>query len=219
VNAERPSGTITRLRLRDGVVEVSESPSANWAVRFTPYRRDHPDAPGVTLYSETGGLPEAAGREEIVEWAREHFSERDPRDLAEVVIEAEASEDEVRAVERLFDEAGVPAIVSAGLESRSVGTLPWAMIVTIPLTAFLTALAGAAGADAWRALRSFVAGVFEVRRVPNRPDGAIRWEDKRRTVILTDRIPDDGFRQLTSGEFPSSGYFIWDEEQEAWREF
>jgi hypothetical protein len=132
------------------------------------------------------------------------------------VIDAGASEDEVRAVERLFDEAGVPAIVSAGLERRSVGTLPWAMIVTIPLTAFLTALAGAAGADAWRGLKSFVAGVFEARRAPDRPDGAISWEDERRTVILTDRIPDEGFHQLTSGELPASGYFVWDEERGEW---
>jgi hypothetical protein len=215
---EKPRrGTVTVLHLRDGDVEVWESVPGRWVVSFLPYRRDHPDAPGVTLDSEHHQLPTEGGREAIVEWAGTHFSERDPRELPEVVIESEASEDDVRAVERLFDEAGVPAIVSASLHSRSVSTLPWAMIVTFPLTAFLTAFAGAAGADAWRGLKSFVALVFETRRDPGRPDGAIRWEDERRTVILTDRIPDDGFRQLTSGDLPASGYFVWDEEQEAWR--
>lgn len=194
-----------------------ESDPGVWLVRFRPYRRDHPDAPGVTLDSQSDALPTEEGRDAIVEWARVQFSGRDPRDLAEVVIDAGASEAEVRAIERLFDEAGAPAIVSADLESRSVGTLPWAMIVTFPLAAFVTGFAAAAGTDAWHALKGFVADVFEARRSPDRPDGAIEWDDERRRVILTDRIPDDGFQQLTSGELPGSGYFVWDEEQKEWR--
>lgn len=215
---EKPAKrSVTVLHLRDGDVEVWESVFGVPVVMFTPHRRDHPDSPRVTLSADQYPMPTEGGREAVVEWARAHFSGRDPRDLAEVVIEVGASDDDVRAVERLFDEAGVPAIVSASLRSRSLATMPWAMIVTFPLTAFLAAFAGAAGADAWRALKTFVSNVFEARRDPNRTDGVIRWEDERRAVILTDRIPDAGFQQLVSGELPASGYFVWDEEQGAWR--
>jgi hypothetical protein len=77
--------------------------------------------------------------------------------------------------------------------------LPWAMLIKAPLTAFLTALAAKAASDAWDALKAFVAKVYAERRRPGRNDGAIQFEDERRTVILTDRLPDEAYQLLRLG--------------------
>jgi hypothetical protein len=66
-------------------------------------------------------------------------------------------------------------------------------------------------------LKRLVVKVFELRRRPDRPDGAIELDENGRTVILTDPIPDEGFRQLTEGDLPNSGYFVWDEDDGCWR--
>jgi hypothetical protein len=93
------------------------------------------------------------------------------------------------------------------------------MVIKAPLTAFLMALAGKAGSDAWDALRAFVAKVYAERRRPGRDEGAIRFEDERRTVILTDRLPDAGYQQLAEGGLPETGYFVWDDETSSWRAY
>ena len=48
------------------------------------------------------------------EWAEEFFARRDPRDLIEVVIETGAGDREIEALSGLFDDLGVPALVTAG---------------------------------------------------------------------------------------------------------
>jgi hypothetical protein len=93
------------------------------------------------------------------------------------------------------------------------------MLIKAPLIAFLTALATKAGSDAWDALSAFVAKVYAERRRPGREDGAIRFEDDRRTVILTDRLPDAGYQQLAGGGLPEDGYFVWDEATSSWRRY
>jgi hypothetical protein len=95
------------------------------------------------------------------------------------------------------------------------------MLIKAPLVAFLTALAGKLGTDTANALKEFVAKVYAERRRPDRAEGAIRFddEDHPRTVILVDRVSDEGYRQLAEGELPESGYFVWDEATSSWRKY
>jgi hypothetical protein len=198
---------------------VSETEPGFWLVGWHPHRRDHPDYPGVTTDSERESMPTEGGADAVLAWAVERFEKRDERIGAEVMLEAEAREGEVDAVEELFDEAGVRSVVTASMHRRSRDLLPWAMVIRAELGIFLAGLVGAAGADAWQTLKRLVARIFELRRRPDRPDGAIELHENGRTVILTDRIPDEGFRQLTEGQLPSSGYFVWDEDEGRWLQY
>jgi hypothetical protein len=84
----------------------------------------------------------------------------------------------------------------------------------------LTTLATKAAGDAYEPLKRLVVRIFELRRRPNRPEGTIELqEEDGRTVILTDKIPDEGLRELTAGKLPSTGYFVWVEEEGGWRRF
>jgi hypothetical protein len=56
------------------------------------------------------------------------------------------------------------------------------------------------------------------RRSSRRREGSIRVDEPDRIVILTDRIPDDGLRQLVEGGAPTSGY-LWNEEQQRWNQY
>ena len=124
---------------------------------------------------------------------------------------------EIDALRRLFDEAGMPAIVHANYSRRSADPLPWVMIVKAPLMAFVLALAGKAGGDAWEALRSAINRIYEVRRRADRPDGAIILDEGGRRVVLTTDLPDEAGRSLIAGELPTTGYVVWDPEAEVWR--
>jgi hypothetical protein len=124
-----------------------------------------------------------------------------------------------RAKVTLFDEEGVPSVVTARIGRRSAGPLPCTLLIEAPIGVFLTTLAARAAGDAYEPLKRLVQRVFELRRRPDRPDGSIQLEENGRTVILTDKIPDEGLRELTAGKLPSTGYFVWVEEEGGWRRF
>jgi hypothetical protein len=113
----------------------------------------------------------------------------------------------------------VRSVVRANIEHRSAGPLPWSIFIEAPIGVFFTTLAARAAGDAYEPLKRLVLRIFELRRRPDRPDGTIRLDENGRTVILTDKIPDEGFRQLTAGELPSTGYFVWDEEKGGWQRY
>jgi hypothetical protein len=145
-------------------------------------------------------------------------------DLAVVVVPERRAplallEGEVEAIEALFDEEGVRSVVSARTARRSAGLLPWSVLIVAPAGVFLTTLAQRAAGDAYEPLKRLVSRVFELRRRPDRPDGAIELDENGRTVILTDKNPDEGLRQLTAGKLPGTGYFVWDEKEGGWRRF
>jgi hypothetical protein len=205
--------------LRDGEVWARETGPQFWTISWYPHRHDHPDWPGHTTDSSLEAIPAGEGTDAVLAWARERFDRRDARDLIIAHLEAEASDEDLRAIERVFDEAGTPAIVHASIERRSVGDLPWAILITAPLAAFLAGLGAAAGNDAWRALKAFVHRVYEVRRRPDRADGAIRVDDGARTVILSEAMPDEAYERLAAGELSETGYYVWDTDRGCWRRY
>lgn len=133
-----PSTTVRIKYLRDGELWVGETTPGVWAASWYPHRHDHPDYPGVTVDSEHERIPVSDGVDAIVEWAEGRLAREDSRIVAEVALEQEASDDEVAEIERLFDEVGAPAIVTASIGRRSGAPdlLPWAMLLKVPLGRF-----------------------------------------------------------------------------------
>jgi len=205
--------------LREGEIRASENESGLWVVSWRPHRRDHPDYPETTTDSEKESMPTEGGAEAVLAWAVERFGTHDEQIVAEVGLEAGADQAELAAIEDLLDEAGVLSVVRANIEHRSAGPLPWSIFIEAPIGVFFTTLAARAAGDAYEPLKRLVLRIFELRRRPDRPDGTIRLDENGRTVILTDKIPDEGFRQLTAGELPSTGYFVWDEEKGGWQRY
>ena len=202
--------------LRDGDLWVAETRPSVFAVTWHPHREDHPDYPGVSIDSSREPMPIEGGRDAVAEWAHDRFDGRDPRDLLEVHLDVEADEQEIAAVSCVYEEAGVPAIVSASIHRRSAVSehLPWTMVVTVPLTVFLLRLANNVADDAYKALKTLIRRVYEARR--GRP-GSIRLDDGDRTIIITDGISDDGLRELVEGKLDASGYYVWDAARGAWQ--
>ncbi len=202
--------------LRDGDLWVAETGPGVFAVTWWPHREDHPDFPGVTIESSRNPMPIEGGLDVVSDWAHDRFDGRDPRDLLEVHLDVGADEQEIAAVSRAYDEAGVPAIVTASIVRRSAITelLPWTMVVKVSLTVFLLRFANNAADDAYRALQTLIRRVYEARR--GRP-GSICLEDGERKVILTDEVPDEGLRELVEGKLDAPGYYVWDAGRGVWR--
>lgn len=102
-----------------------------------PHRTDHPDYPGSTTDSALESIPTEGGADTVVEWARKRFEASDRRVIAEVLVEEGVPEDELEALQVLFDEAGAPAVVKAAIARRSADLLPWAMLIKAPATRIL----------------------------------------------------------------------------------
>ena len=192
------SGRVEHIQyLREGEVRATEIEPGLWVVRWRPHRRDHPDYPEITTDSQRESMPTEGGADAVLAWAVERFETHDERIVAEVMLEEESREGEVEAIEALFDEEGVPSVVTARIGRRSAGPLPWTLLIEAPIGVFLTTLAARAAGDAYEPLKRLVQRVFELRRRPDRPDGSIQLEENGRTVILTDKIPDeDSHRRL-----------------------
>jgi hypothetical protein len=122
--------------LRDGEVRVSEREPGLWVASWRPYRRDHRDYPEVTTDSSLEQMPTEDGPDAVLAWAVDRFETRDERIVAEVMLEEEAREGEVEAIEALFDDAGVPSVVTARIGRRSAGPLPWEVLIIAPAGAF-----------------------------------------------------------------------------------
>ena len=147
----------------------------------------------------------AEDAEAVIAWAEATFTERDDRVLATVMIEDNAAPDEARSIQRLFDDAGAPAVVTASIARRSAGSLPWLVMIEVPLVAFVTGLTTAAGADGWKALKSLVTHVFQERRRVTGRGGSIQLDDGARTVILLPEVSDEVFVKLPKVICPRVG--------------
>jgi hypothetical protein len=226
MSAAEPDTRTHVLYIRDGEVWANETLPGLWVVSWYPSRRDHPDYPGSTIDSQhETTMPVKYGPDAILEWASARFEGRDPRELVEVSLDEHATGAEVEEIEQIFDEAGTPAIVRASIRRRAAIELPWIVYVALPvaitLATFLRAFAAGfgdeTGRDAWRGLKALITRTSEVRRGASDRDGVIELEHGSQTIILTDRIPDEGLRQVADGELPDGGYFVWDAESESWK--
>lgn len=131
-------------------------------------------------------------------------------------MDKQADAAEVAAVADLFKEAGFTGSVRAEIEHRSAGEIPFVIYVSVPVTAFLSAFAGAAGKDAYDSLKDFLRRIREARRnrsgsvVIRNPDGT---RDSTVLVLSAD-LPDEAFEALSDLDLEANkgAYLVWDEE-------
>ena len=131
----------------------------------------------------------------------------------EVLIDREAAPAEVRGVTEALRGVGLEADVVPAIEHRSTGALPWIIMISIPVSAFLTQFGAEAGKDAYHGLVRLIRALVAARRADR---GSI--EIARHLNIPSD-VTDDGLRALL--ELPpdalKQGYWIWDSESGTWR--
>jgi hypothetical protein len=134
-------------------------------------------------------------------------------------VEFGASPEEVAAVEDAFARAGLPVQIRAEvpLSGGPPTDLAWVVYVALgtSLTAFFAALGSAAGADAYPALKAWIARLREAReRTPGR--GEIQINSKDSQI----RIPanDEAIAALQAIDLTAfHGYLRWDEQRRTWQ--
>jgi hypothetical protein len=153
-------------------------------------------------------------------------SETEPE--AVVLMENTAPPDEVAAVRKVLREAGLDLPVEASLARRSLGDLPWHLLLVAPLAKFGWTYAGKVaeklGERTGDAIAdSLAALVKRLRQSRTGPEGRMELEDSvtEARIVLTDDLPDEAYHalreiDLTQPEFqgnvlvfdPSSGKWL-----------
>lgn len=203
------------IHVRDGELWYALDDAGRWVVSWYPHRSDHPDAPKLLTDAEREGIDISGSEEAVGDRLRTHFEGRDTRQLVTVIIEQEASPLEVETVQRVFDDSGAPAIVSASYGRYSLFHPDWIVLIEVSLGAFATGLAAKAGADTWDALRSFVELLYEQRRAVGHTKGSVQIDEGRRRIMLNDEIPPAAYPALA--DLSEEGEYFWDREMKAWR--
>lgn len=143
-----------------------------------------------------------------------------------VSVDAGVSADEVHAIEEAFRGAGLEANVQPSLIELSQATT-WIVMISVAPTAFLSAYAAAAGANAWGATKDGYGRLMQLVRdlktaSGGHGDGRIELEEKGRAwLLLTSDLPDEAFRQLEDIDWTvaQSGTLRWDEHRQCWMHF
>jgi hypothetical protein len=132
----------------------------------------------------------------------------------EISMDEEASPAEVEAVAAVFTEAGFDGPVSADVGRRSLGDLPFVIYVGAVPTAFLSAFAGAAGKDAYSALKDFIAKISAARRGR---DGTVVVQDREdredsTVLVLSADLPGEAFVAIGDLDLDAlkGAYLVWD---------
>lgn len=118
---------------------------------------------------------------------------------AEVVVDATASQEEVRACEAAFRAYGVAANVtrSSGREDAG-GDTEWTVRARMPLAAWRDALFAEVGEDAWQLIHRFAQAVYQARRRSSELPGLFAVQDDRSGVhvMLDPWSPQEAFHEL-----------------------
>jgi hypothetical protein len=145
----------------------------------------------------------------------------------EIWLDETASEREIAAVAAVADSAGLACDVSANYARRSLGDLPWVLIVVVPLGIFVKNFAGSFGsrlgehaADATAtgasATRKWVTGLYAARRDRN-GNVSLRDEVRGLEVLLPEDLPLQAYEALAEVDPDTaggdSGQICWDPER------
>lgn len=143
---------------------------------------------------------------------------------ARVILDDAATSDELRSVRNALSEAGfVPLSIEATLERRGAGSFPSLIdvLVAIPLTAFFSSFASAAGKDAWATFKKLVTALGDARRTGRALEGSIVFRDDEGTnVVISASIPEEAIEKLRDVDWTQrrGHYLIWDPTRRAWRD-
>jgi hypothetical protein len=198
--------------LTDGELWFAHRSDDVWAISWYPYRSDHPDAPYLVTDTAREKVDATGDADTVGERLTEHFSGRDPRSLFSVTIEQEASREELQTVQRVFDNAGVPAIVSANYGRHSAIHTSWVVIIS---GAFISGFVAKGGADAFDTMREFIQNLYRERRSLGYQEGGVQLDEGRRRIELNETVPLEAYRALA--ELGDEGLYHWDRNAREWR--
>jgi hypothetical protein len=171
--------------------------------------------PKLVTNADREGVDVSGGEDAVGDRLRTHFEGRDTRQLVTVIIEQEASPLEVETVQRVVDDSGTPAVVSASYGRYTLFHPDWIVLIEVPLGAFVTGLAAKAGADTWDALMAFVERPYKERRAVGHAKGSIQFDEGRRRIFVHDKLPPSAYPALA--ELSDEGEYSWDEAKGVWR--
>lgn len=135
-----------------------------------------------------------------------------------VELEAEAPPDEVDQLRALVSEVDPGWRVEPRILRMSAADLPWVVMLSVPVTAFLTAFASDAGHAAWRGAHAWVARVYAARRGAG---SVVLFDDEAGvSVVLRRDDPPEAYEALTgvlaaAGNHPPA-HFWWDHDTGEW---
>jgi hypothetical protein len=139
-----------------------------------------------------------------------------------VLLDVDASREEVQTVEHVLRSAGFDADVRPGWEKPPrVGNGAFWMILFVlsaPVQAFLAGFFGAAGADAWKDVKRFVAELRAARAPSRAPDGWVEFDDPEGTKLMVADLPDEAYRALLELDWDDhrGGMLMWDDDTSKW---
>jgi hypothetical protein len=146
-----------------------------------------------------------------------------------VQLDQDATLQEVEEVEEAVRSSGLVGEVRVQ-PAQELGPPPeeqigngifWTVVVAavgMPLSAFITGLAGKAGGEAYEALRSFVAKLRAGRRSSSAPDGWVEFEDSEGTRLMIGEPAEEAFDKLRQMalEARRGERLRWDEYTREW---
>ncbi len=131
-----------------------------------------------------------------------------------VSMDIEASRAEIEAVAEAFKHNGFNGPVSAKIERRSLGDLPFVIYVSATVTAFMGAFAAQAGKDSYERIKRFVRDLQSAR---SGTDGSVVIQDRENqedstVLVLSTDLPDEAFEALMTLDLESAkgAYLVWD---------
>jgi hypothetical protein len=137
----------------------------------------------------------------------------------DVSVDVEASEEEVEAVDAAFRDVGLSVEVRASYVRKSVGLLPWIVLIVLPLKGFLEQLGREAATDTYAALKRLVARIREARQGN---EGSIVVEDPESstTLVIGEDLPDEAYIGLykMDPEDYEGAYLLWDPDRGEWKD-
>ena len=139
----------------------------------------------------------------------------------EVLLDSSAPAEDVAAVREAFNDAGLTATVRPSCERKGIGDFPWIVMVSVPLTAFLTAFAAAAGKDAYGRLKKLVSTIWAKRTKTSGSSCNFTIVDSKSGVwvLLDSDIPSDAYSALAKLDLDSlqgPGVLKYDKDEKRW---
>lgn len=141
----------------------------------------------------------------------------------EVLLDSSAPVEDVAAVREAFHDAGFVVTVRPSFKRKGIGDFPWVVMFAVPITAFLTAFATAAGKDAYQRLKKLVCSIWDKRTTTSGPSGSFTIIDSESGVwvLLDPDIPSDAYSTLAKLDLKAlqgPGVLKYDKNEKQWAE-
>jgi hypothetical protein len=140
---------------------------------------------------------------------------------ADLLVTAEVSPEQERAVVDAFGELGVVARARVVPPRRSPSELQWLILAAVPLLAFLSSVASKLAEDAYQGLKRLVGRALGDQLGPATSDRVLVLQDTttRLQVVLEADLPADAYRQLVKLDLSAirQGPVHYDRQRGQWR--